>query len=163
MVVSILARNNVMFGVMRHKWANPSCIITAARSACCVGSHAISIIRKKLLSAFLPQQFLYSIQIYYLSINRKKSVLHNHIATFRAWRYQRGNQNLYIKEGQTTQWWNGLKDKQRSTNFTHKAEDRVTQIPLKTMGELRCSGRVNWMQPVTVTTNWNVCYKTHVL
>ena len=35
------------------------------------------------------------------------------------------------------------KDKQRSTRHTHKTKDRVTQTPLKTMGELGCSGRVN--------------------
>ena len=35
----------------------------------------------------------------------------------RVWRYQRGNQNPYIEEEQTTQWPNekGQKDKQRST------------------------------------------------
>jgi hypothetical protein len=36
----------------------------------------------------------------------------------------------------------GQKDKQRSTKHTHKTKDRVTRIPLKTGGELRCSGRV---------------------
>ena len=34
------------------------------------------------------------------------------------------------------------KDKQRSTKHTHNTEDRVTRSPLKTGGELRCSGRV---------------------
>jgi len=34
------------------------------------------------------------------------------------------------------------KDKQRSTKHTHKTKDRVTLAPLKTGGELRCSGRV---------------------
>jgi len=34
------------------------------------------------------------------------------------------------------------KDKQRSTKHTHK-KDRVTQTPLKTGGELRCSGRIS--------------------
>jgi len=33
----------------------------------------------------------------------------------KARRCQRGNQNLQIEEGQTTQWPNGLKEKQRST------------------------------------------------
>ena len=32
-------------------------------------------------------------------------------------------------------------DKQRSTKQTYKTKDRVTRIPLKTRGELRCSGR----------------------
>ena len=31
------------------------------------------------------------------------------------------------------------KDKQRSTNHTHKTKDRVTRTPLKTGGELSCS------------------------
>jgi hypothetical protein len=35
------------------------------------------------------------------------------------------------------------KDKQRSTKHTHKTKDRVTQTPLKTGGELRCSRSVS--------------------
>ena len=35
------------------------------------------------------------------------------------------------------------KDKQRSTKHTYKTKDRVTRTPLKTGGELMCSGRVN--------------------
>ena len=34
------------------------------------------------------------------------------------------------------------KDKQRTTKHTYKTKDRVTLAPLKTGGELRCSGRV---------------------
>ena len=34
------------------------------------------------------------------------------------------------------------RNKQRSTKHTHKTKDRVTRTPLKTGGELRCSGRV---------------------
>ena len=48
-LVSILARTNVIFGVMRHKCASPSCITMAARSACWVGSQAFSESRRKLL------------------------------------------------------------------------------------------------------------------
>jgi len=61
------------------------------------------------------------------------------------WRYQRGNQNPYIEEEQTTQWTKekGQKDKQRSTKHTYKTKDRVTRTPLKTGAELRCSGRVS--------------------
>ena len=53
----------------------------------------------------------------------------------RVWRYQRGNQNPYIKEEQTTQLPKEKvqKDKQRSTNHTHKAKDRVTRILLKNL------------------------------
>ena len=55
----------------------------------------------------------------------------------------KGNQSPYI-EGQTTQWPKEKvqKDKQRSTIHTFKTKDRVAGIPLKTGGELRCSGRV---------------------
>jgi hypothetical protein len=61
----------------------------------------------------------------------------------RVWRYQRGNQNPYIEE-QSTQWPKEKvqKDKQRSTKHTYKTKDRVTRTPLKSGGELRCSGRV---------------------
>ena len=43
-------------------------------------------------------------------------------------RYQRGNQNPYIEEEQTTQWPKAKvqKDKQRSTKHTNKTKDRVT-------------------------------------
>ena len=63
----------------------------------------------------------------------------------RVWRYQRSNQNPYIEEKQTTQWPKEKvqKDKQRSTKHTHKTKDRVTRTPLKTEGELRCSGTVS--------------------
>jgi hypothetical protein len=65
--------------------------------------------------------------------------------TRRAWRYQRGNQNPYIEEEQTTQWPKEKlqKDKQRSTKHTYKTKDRVTRTPLNTGDEPRCSGRVS--------------------
>ena len=49
-------------------------------------------------------------------------------------RYQRGNQNPYIEEGQTTQWSKEKvqKDKQRSTKHTYKTTDRLIRTPLKT-------------------------------
>jgi hypothetical protein len=52
--------------------------------------------------------------------------------------------NPYIEEEQTTQWPKEKvqKDKQRSTKHAYKTKDRVTRTPLKTGGELRCSGRV---------------------
>ena len=51
----------------------------------------------------------------------------------RVWRYQRGNQDPYIEE-QTTQWSKekAEKDKQRSTKYTYKTDDRVTRTALKT-------------------------------
>ena len=63
----------------------------------------------------------------------------------RVWRYQRDNPNLYIEEEQTTQWLKEKvqKDKQGSTNHTHKTKDWVTLAPLKTGGELRCYERVS--------------------
>ena len=56
----------------------------------------------------------------------------------------KGNQNPYIEEEQSTQWPKEKvqKDKQRSTKHTYKTKDRVTRTPLKSGGELRCSGRV---------------------
>ena len=47
-------------------------------------------------------------------------------------RYQRGNQNPYIEEEQTTQWLKEKvhKGKQRSTKHTHKIKDRVTRTAL---------------------------------
>ena len=62
----------------------------------------------------------------------------------RAWRYQRDNQKPYIEEEQTAQWpkEKEQKDKQRSTKYTYKTNDRITRIPLKTGGELRWSGRI---------------------
>jgi hypothetical protein len=62
----------------------------------------------------------------------------------RVWRYQRGNQNPYIEEQQTTQWPKEKVQKgKRSKKHSYKARDRVTRTPLKTGGELRCSGRVS--------------------
>jgi hypothetical protein len=60
----------------------------------------------------------------------------------RVWRYQRGNQNLYIKEEQTTQWSKEKvqKDKQRSTKHIYKFKDRATRTPLKTEGlKIECN------------------------
>jgi hypothetical protein len=46
----------------------------------------------------------------------------------RVWRYQRGNQNPYIEEEQTTQWpkEKAQKNKQQSTKHTYKTKDQVT-------------------------------------
>ena len=53
--------------------------------------------------------------------------------------YQRGNQNPYIEEEQTTQWPNEKEqnDKQRSIKHTYKTKDRLTRTPLKTGDENR--------------------------
>ena len=55
----------------------------------------------------------------------------------------KGQSESYIAEEQTTQWPKEKvqTDKQRSTKHTYKTKDRVT--PLKTGGELSCSGRVS--------------------
>jgi hypothetical protein len=52
------------------------------------------------------------------------------------------NQNPYIEEEQTTQWPKEKvqKDKQRSKKHIYKTKDRVTQTPLKTVGELFNNG-----------------------
>ena len=61
---------------------------------------------------------------------------------------QKKSTHPYTEEEQTTQWpkENKQKDKQRSTKHTYKTKDRVTRTPLKTGGELRCSGRVGCRQ-----------------
>jgi hypothetical protein len=50
-----------------------------------------------------------------------------------------------MEEEQTTQWpkEKGQKAKQRSTKHTQKTKDRAKRTPLKTEGELKCSGRVS--------------------
>ena len=57
----------------------------------------------------------------------------------------KGNQNPYIEEEQKTQWSKEKvqKDKQRTRKHTYKTKDRVTRTPLKTGGELMCSGTVS--------------------
>jgi hypothetical protein len=76
-------------------------------------------------------------------VDQFSKALHIWIAR-RVWWYQRGNHNPYIEEEQTTQWPKEKvqKDKQLSTKHTYKTKDRVTRTPLKTGGELRCSGRI---------------------
>ena len=56
-----------------------------------------------------------------------------------------GQSESYIEEEQTTQWPKEKvqQDKQRSTKHTYKPKDRVIRTPLKTGGELGCSGRVS--------------------
>jgi hypothetical protein len=62
-----------------------------------------------------------------------------------------GNQNPYTEEQKTAQWSkeNVQKDKQRSIKHTHKTKDRVARTPLKTEGELRCSGRISSLRQIT--------------
>jgi hypothetical protein len=47
-------------------------------------------------------------------------------------------------------------DKQRSTNYIYKSEDRVTQTPLKTGDELRRSGMVNRSSSTSGTRRVNL-------
>jgi hypothetical protein len=58
---------------------------------------------------------------------------------------QRGNQNPYIEEEQTTQWPKEKvqKDKRRSTKHTHKTKDRVTRTPLKTWQQCLASSNAS--------------------
>ena len=76
----------------------------------------------------------------------------------RVWRYQRGNHNPYIEEEQITKWPKEKvqKDKQQSTKHTYKTKDRVTWTPLKTRGELGCSGRVGSSCSTSDTRNVNL-------
>ena len=62
----------------------------------------------------------------------------------KVWRYQMGNQKLLI-EGQAIQWQKGKRDKMTNNhlqNITEKTKGRATRTPLKSGGELMCSGRV---------------------
>ena len=83
----------------------------------------------------------------------------------RVWRYQKSNQNPYIEEEQTTQWSKEKvqKDKERSTNYTHKTKDRVTRTPLKTGVNLAASEGYEVPAPlvVPVVLIWLqiTCYK----
>jgi len=60
--------------------------------------------------------------------------------TRRVWRYQRGNQNPYIEEWQTTQWQKRTSNDLQNT--TQKTKDQVTRIPQKNGDELMCTGRI---------------------
>ena len=75
----------------------------------------------------------------------------------RVWRYQRGNQNPYIEEEQTTQW-PKRKSTKRSTKHTSQAKDRVTGTPPKTGDERRCSesdtSRVNLVTNPVISHKW---------
>ena len=64
---------------------------------------------------------------------------------------------MFIEE-QTAQWHKEKvqKDKQRSTKHTHKTKDRVTRIPLKTGGELKCSGRIGSSCYTSCTSHVNL-------
>ena len=57
-----------------------------------------------------------------------RDIFPSYLVLRRVCRYQRGNQNPSIEEGQTTQWpkEKGQMDKQRSTKHTHNTKDRVT-------------------------------------
>ena len=104
----------------------------------------------------------------FLLINKKSSLRkfcgRHDLVKRRVWRYQRGNQNPYIEEEQTTQWPKEKvqKNKQRSTKHTHKTKDRVTRTLLKTGGELGCSGTVSSSRSTSGTHRVNLvtnhCY-----
>jgi hypothetical protein len=54
------------------------------------------------------------------------------------------------------------KDKQRYTNITNEIKDRVTRIPLKTGGDLRCSERVISTCSTSGTRRVNLCTNPYV-
>ena len=76
-------------------------------------------------------------------------------------RYQRGNQNPYIDQEQTTQWPKDKvqKDKLRSTKHTYKTKDRVTRTPRQIGCELRYSGGVSSSFSTSGTRRVNLYYK----
>ena len=53
------------------------------------------------------------------------------------------SESVYRRTDNTMAKKNVQKDKQRSTKHIYKTKDRVTRTPVKTVGELRCSGRVS--------------------
>ena len=120
-------------------WAGVEPITSVVIGTDCIGSCKFNY--HTITATTAPSGFLI---LYFTKciITLLKRILSN--IYWRVWRYQRGNQNSYIKEEQTTQWTKEKvqKDKQRSTKHTYKTKDRVTRTPLKTGGELRCSGRV---------------------
>ena len=74
---------------------------------------------------------------------------------------------MYIEE-QTTQWPKEKvqKEKQRSTKHTHRIKDRPSRTPLKTGGELRCSGTVSNFCSTSGTRRVNLvktCLRMYVL
>jgi hypothetical protein len=77
----------------------------------------------------LPNTFqLFSFPIFWPSVPDEGYSINAHCALSRVWRYQRGNQNSYIEEEQTTQWpkEKGQNDKQRFTKHTHQTKDLYT-------------------------------------
>jgi hypothetical protein len=61
------------------------------------------------------------------------------------WSNQGGEGVIRMRKSKKDRRHNGQKkkDRQRSSKYTHKTKDWVTRTPLKTGGELRCSGRVS--------------------
>ena len=67
---------------------------------------------------------------------------------------------IRIRISKNRQQWskaNVQKDKQRFTKHTHKAKYRVTRTPLKTGGELRCSGRVSSCRSTSAIDCFRIC------
>ena len=100
---------------------------------------------------FSPLLFLW------MSIDRKKRVWNGQ--SLRKQHYLSIKLSNYIEE-QTTPWQKEKvqKDKQRSTKHAHKTEDRVTWTPLKSRGELNCSGRVSSSCSTSGTRGVNLVY-----
>jgi hypothetical protein len=61
----------------------------------------------------------------------------------RVWRYQREVIRIRISKKKRQHKEKGQKNKQRSKQHTYKTKDWVTRTPLKTGGELSCSGRLS--------------------
>jgi len=75
--------------------------------------------------------------------------------------YKKQELRIYVPEKQH----NGQKkkNKQRSTKHTHKTKDRVTRTPLKTGGELRCSGTISHSQTHGFSPCFLWCLRNFVL
>ena len=73
--------------------------------------------------------------------------------------------NQYIEEDQTIQWPEEKveKDKQRSTKHTYKTNDRITQTPLKSGGELRKFGQHQELLRFAKQFNYTLRYFKYIL
>ena len=73
------------------------------------------------------------------------------------------SESVYRRTDNTMAKRKNTNDKQRPTKHTHKTKDRVTRIPLKTRGELRCSGRVSSSCSTSGTRRVNLVTNREVL
>jgi hypothetical protein len=108
----------------------------------------------------IPKRYTEAVKMYKMISGH---ALYQDFLIRRVWRYQRGNKNQYIEEGQTTQWPKEKvqKDKQRSTKHTHKLHKHyLSNWRNHKLIELKM---VNVSSPsFIVSTNWKAFYCFYV-